>query len=198
MNSQHEVMKTSRLLAVILATTILSGCAAVVVGGVAASAAHDRRSVGTVIDDQTLEIRAKDRLYSAEEINTQDHIKVEAYNGTLLLVGEVQTEANKQLATKIASEIPQVKRVFNELEVRPQSSLGGRIDDSYLTTKVNTALLTKNKVHGFDPSRVKVVTARDEVYLMGLVSREEGTGAAEVARKVRGVSKVIKIFEYTD
>lgn len=179
------------------ASFILSGCAAAVVGG-AAVVATDRRSAGTVIDDQTAEVRVSDHIYSADEFAGGDHVKVEVNGGVVLLIGEVTSEAKKVLAGERAAEVPHVKRVVNELIVEKSASLGQRIDSTWLTTKVNTALLAKNPVPGFDPTRIKVVTSRNSVYLMGVVSRNEGEAVAEVVRNVGGVERVVKVFNYTD
>jgi osmotically-inducible protein OsmY len=179
-----------------LAAIVLSGCAAAVVG--TAAAVHDRRSVGNVIDDGAIEISVKQKIYNDPDIDEDDHIKVVSNNGIVLLVGETTDESNRRKATEIAQSDAGVVQVHNELEVRFESSIGGRIDDSYLNTKVNTALLTKNPVPGFDPTRINVTTVRDIVYLMGLVTREEGEAVAEVARNVGGVAKVVKVFEYID
>ena len=187
----------SALVCVLLSLSILSGCAAVVVGG-AAVVATDRRTTGTVLDDQTLEVRVIDHVYSAVEIDESDHIKVEVYEGVVLLLGQVQNESNRQLAGSRAAELDNVKRVVNELVVGESATAGERLDNTWLTTKVNTALVKENPVHGFDATRVKVITSDNKVYLMGLVSRAEGAAAAEVARNVGGVEKVVKVFSYTD
>jgi osmotically-inducible protein OsmY len=158
----------------------------------------ERRSFGTVIDDQTLETKAVDALYSREEIDTADHIKVEVHNGTLLMVGETQSEANKALATEVASQIKGMQHVVNELEVRSAVGTSDRMSNSYMTSKVNTVLTRENPIVGFDATRVKVLTARRYVYLMGTVTREEGEAVAEVVRNVGGVEKVIKVFDYSD
>jgi osmotically-inducible protein OsmY len=186
-----------RLLLLVSITAFLHGCAAVVVGG-AAVVAQDRRTTGTVLDDQTMELRVVDHIYSAVEIDESDHVKVEVYQGVVLLVGEVRNEANRVLAGERAAEVENVKRVVNELEVAASASTGERLDNTWLTTKVKAALVKDNPVHGFDATRVKVVSSRNNVYLMGLVSRAEGNAAAEVVRNVAGVEKVVKVFSYSD
>ncbi|NIM70845.1 MAG: BON domain-containing protein [Xanthomonadales bacterium] len=186
-----------RLLILMLCGTLLGGCAAVVAGG-AAVVVTDRRSTGTVIDDQTVEIKVVDRLHSDPGLDADDHIKVEVYNGIVLLVGEVQNAAKKRLATELAEAVENTERVVNELEVTERAGMGGKLDNTWLTTKVNAALVKDNPVPGFDATRIKVVSARNNVYLMGLVTREEGDAVAEVARNVSGVDRVIKVFSYMD
>jgi osmotically-inducible protein OsmY len=185
------------LLCLLIGTTFLSGCAAVVIGG-AAILASDKRSTGTVIDDQTIEVSVSDHVYSAESFAGGDHVKVEVYQGVVLLVGEVTTDEKKAMATSRASEVDNVKRVVNELMVGSSATAGERLDNTWLTTKVNTVLLKENPIPGFDATRIKVVSSRNNIYLMGLVTREEGEAVTEVARNVGGVEKVVKVFSYTD
>jgi osmotically-inducible protein OsmY len=194
--SKISEVQTKSLFALLLAAVVLSGCAAAVVGG--AAAVHDRRSVGNVIDDNGIEISVKQKIYNEAEINEDDHIKVVSNNGIVLLVGETMTEQNRKRATEIAQAVNGVRQVHNELGVRFESSFGGRFDDTYLNTKINTALLTKNPLPGFDPTRINVTTVRDIAYLMGLVTRDEGEAVADVVRNVGGIEKVVKVFEYID
>lgn len=185
------------VLCLLLALLTLSGCAAVAIGG-AAMVASDRRTTGTVLDDQTTELTVSDRIYATPGFEGGDHVKVEVYQGVVLLLGEVTTAEKQALAGKRAGEVKNVARVVNELTVGSSASVGKRLDNTWLTTKVNTALIRENPVPGFDATRIKVVTSQNNVYLMGLVSREEGDAVAEVARNVGGVAKVVKVFSYTD
>jgi osmotically-inducible protein OsmY len=158
----------------------------------------ERRSFGTVIDDQTVEAKAVDVLFSRAEFDNEDHIKFEMHNATLLLAGETKSEENKSLATRLTMEMKGVERVVNELEVLPAASTSDRLSNSYMTSKVNTVLTKENPVAGFDATRIKVLTARKIVYLMGTVTRAEGAAVAEVVRNTGGVAKVVKVFDYTD
>jgi osmotically-inducible protein OsmY len=182
-----SIMKTGTF-AVLVFAALLAAC----------TPKKDRRSFGTVIDDQTVEVKVIDLLYSRPEFGDQDHIKVEAHNSTLLLAGETSSQENKALATELASQLKSVDRVVNELDVMPAADTGGRFNNSYITSKVNTKLMTSNPVEGFDAGRIKVITAHGNVYLMGTVSREEGDAVADIVRNTGGVKKVVKVFDYTD
>jgi osmotically-inducible protein OsmY len=48
----------------------------------------------------------------------------------------------------------------------------------------------------FPPNAVKVLTERKVVYLMGIVSRQEGDDAAQIAATTSGVASVVKVFQY--
>ncbi len=186
-----------KLVCVLLGVVQLSACIAVVAGG-AAIVATDRRTTGTVLDDQTTEVRVADHIYAAQDFKGGDHVKVEVYQGVVLLVGEVTTEAKRQLAGDRAAEVDNVARVVNELDIGESASVVERLDNTWLTTKVNTVLIKENPVPGFDATRIKVISSQNKIYLMGLVSREEGEAVAEVVRNIGGVEKVVKVFSYVD
>jgi len=159
---------------------------------------HPKRSKGTVLDDQTLEYSVVNTIYSHPNFSDADHIKVEVYEGVVLLVGETASEENRELATKLAAGLKLTRRVVNDLKVSERTSLGGQANNAWLTAKINAILVKDNVLPGFDATRVKVVSSEHQVYLMGLVSREQGEAIAEIVRNIRGVEKVVKIFDYTD
>lgn len=186
------------LLAAVTAAGTLAGCATpVVVGGAAASGAavaHDRRTAGTVIDDQGIEFKAGSRLGEDAEL-AEAHINVTSYNGIVLLSGEAPNPAARARAVSIVEQIPKVRRVHNELVVAEPAPAGDRSHDTWITTKVKSKFVANERL---DPTRVKVVTERDVVYLMGLVTRGEAEVAVMEARTTNGVKKVVKLFEYID
>ncbi|MFZ1324887.1 MAG: BON domain-containing protein [Candidatus Contendobacter sp.] len=184
------------LTAAVVATTTLNGCVGLLLGGTAlgVGVAHDRRTSGTVVDDQTVEVKLDGALN--QSLAPDNHVNITSYNGVVLLSGEVGSEEIKQQAEMIARSIePPVREVHNELAVAPPSDFSSRSNDTFLTTKVKTALITIHNIPGFDPTRVKVVTERGIVYLMGLVSPEEADAAANAASQVSGVSQVVTLFE---
>jgi osmotically-inducible protein OsmY len=157
-----------------------------------------RRTTGTVLNDQTLEYDVISAIRSHPNFSEADHIKVEVHHGVVLLAGETVSEANRDLATKLAEESRLTERVVNDLKVGERAGFGGKLDNSWLTNKVNSRLLTKNPVSGNDVSRIKVVSSQNTVYLMGMVTHEEGDAVADVVRNIRGVERVVKIFDYVD
>ena len=166
--------------------------------GLSACANHERRSTGTGLNDQSLEYEVIGNIRSNSNFGENDHIKVEVHQGVVLLAGETVSEENKILATTLAEKPRLTERVVNDLKVGDRSGFGGKLDNSWLTTKVNSVLVTENPLPGNDASRIKVVSSQNTVYLMGIVTRKEGEKVAEVVRNIGGVEKVVKIFEYTD
>lgn len=185
-------------LSVLLLITLLQGCAGAVVGGAAAGAsmAHDRRSAGTIVDDEIIELKAAEMLISDKELYDQTHINVTAYNNIVLLSGEAPTDALRSKAFSIISAIPKVRKVHNELVLAAPSSLLTRSSDTWITTKAKINLLNIKDIKGFDPTRIKVVSENGTVFLMGIISRSEADAVVEASRTVKGVQRVVKLFEY--
>ena len=179
-----------------LLVLFLSGCAGLLVGGAAVGVgmAHDRRTTGTVVDDQTIALKLYDVFN--QQLPPGNHINATSYNGAVLLSGEVVSELARRQAETLARGIdPPVREVYNELVIGPPSTLSSRSNDLLLTTKVKTAFFQIN-IPDFDPTRVKVVTERGVVYLIGLVRPSEADAVANVASQVSGVSQVVTLFEY--
>lgn len=180
-------------LALVLATPLMSGCAALLVGGAAAGTAltvTDRRTTGAQIEDQLIELKARNRV--REVLPDSGNVSATSFNRILLLTGEVPTEANKSAMEASAAQIDNVRSVVNELAVRETSTFASRSSDTAITGKVKATLID---ARAFPANAVKVVTERGNVYLLGLVTEAEGNKAAELARGVSGVLKVVKVFE---
>ncbi|TVQ30067.1 MAG: BON domain-containing protein [Wenzhouxiangella sp.] len=186
-----------RLAIAVVLVTQLAACAALVIGGVAATglAVHDRRSIGTIVDDNVLEVRVRDALYRHEQFNDEVRIKINAFNGWVLLAGEAVNEERVALAERAASGVPGVTRLFNELAPVERAGPGLSTSDRWLSTRVNGSLTRIRELPGFDATRVKVVSARGTIYLMGEVSHEEAEAVVARARTVRGVERVVTLFQ---
>jgi osmotically-inducible protein OsmY len=188
------------LLAVALLTSLLGGCAAVVVTGAAtgANAAHDRRTIGAYIDDEGIELKALLAITEDKEVYKQVHINVISVNGVVLLVGQAPTEELRMKIEDLTREIEKVRVVHNEITIAAPNSYMTRSSDSLITAKVKGSLFGIKGQEGFDPTRVKVVTENGIVYLMGILYRSEADAVATRASRVSGVQKVVKLFEYLD
>lgn len=183
-------------ISIALVVLLLQGCAAVLVGTAAvtgAVVASDPRTTGTVIDDKGIKLKAITRLGEDEELWDQSHLNVTSVNGIVLLTGETPTEELRMRAGDIVSRIDKVRQVHNEIAIGVPTTLGVRSNDTWLTSKVKSSLIGTEGVPGV---HIKIVTENGTVFLMGLVTREEGDKATDVARRIHGVKRVIKLFEY--
>jgi osmotically-inducible protein OsmY len=178
---------------------LLQGCAVLAVGGVAAGAsvAHERRQPLTVLQDEHTEHSAAQLLIDHPDINMHSRLAITSYNQLVLLTGQAETQAISDRFAQMVARLPKVKKVVNEVTIGPSASFARESEDALITSRVKLAL-TQINIPGFDATRVKVVTEEGTVYLMGLVHPSEGKEAAEKARHVPGVVKVIKVFEYIE
>lgn len=187
-----RICVASAALAILIA--MLSGCIPLVVGaGVAAGAAvaTDRRTTGTQLDDEVIEDRAVLEIH--QRFKGDFHVNVTSYNGIVLLTGEVPAESAKADVENLVRSNPKVRAVQDELLVGPVTDLGSRSNDTLITSKVKARFVEANK---FQINHVKVVTERGVVYVIGIVTRDEGTAAGELASTTSGVQRVVKVFEY--
>ena len=180
------------LAATLAAVAGLGGCAVVAGGAMVGTAlsATDRRSTGTQIEDQAIELKAGARL--RETLGGSGHVNVTSYNRTALMTGEVASEADRLAVERSIGGIEQLRATVNELAVLGNSSLTARSNDAYLTSKVKAAFIDAKDLQ---VNTLKVVTERGTVYLMGRVTEREANRAADVARAQSGVGKVVKVFE---
>lgn len=175
----------------------LSGCAAGIVAAGAAGGAMaiDRRSAGTLVDDQTLEIKIGKAINDQPELGEKAHINVTSYDYEVLLTGEAPTAGMRDRAVDIARHVVLVKKVYNQITVAPPSDLQARSRDTMITADVKARLVRNSGVVAAD---VKVVTEDRTVYLMGLVTHAEGDAAIDAAKFANNVALVVPLFEYTD
>lgn len=176
-------------------TTLLGGCAAAIIGGTAGTAAvaNDRRTTGSLVEDQAIELKAAKLLRDDPALDEATHVNVTSYNQVVLISGEADTEQAKQQVVELVRRIERVRLVHDEVIVGPQSSFASRSSDALLSAKVRSSLVALDDV---DFTRINIYTERGIVYLMGLVSRATGDRVARAAAAVSGVQRVVKLFEY--
>ncbi|MGA7982082.1 MAG: BON domain-containing protein [Chromatiaceae bacterium] len=185
------------MLVVSLVVPLLNGCAPVVVTGAAVgvSVVHDRRTPGTVLDDEHIELQGWGLLNDHPDIREHSRIAVTSYNLVVLLTGQAETQEIRDRFAELVSRLPKVKRVVNEVTIGPSESLANEGEDALITSRVKLALVGIKLPH-FDLTRIKVVTEAGVVYLMGLVTPAEAEATVAKARYVPGVKRVVKVFEY--
>lgn len=181
-----------RVTLLVASMPLLQGCFPLAVTGVAGAAlmASDRRTTGTYIEDESVEWKVIGRL---RERFPGAHVNSTSFNRRVLLTGEVPNEDAKKQVEDAVRSIENVREVTNELQVAGASSLASRGNDVLVASNVKARMVNNKK---FSPLHVKVVSEAGVVYLMGLVSQDEGDAAVEIARTTSGVNRVVKVFEY--
>ena len=192
MNKNRAIPLFRSTTLVALASAALSGCAALIVGGAVGTAlmVSDRRTSGVQIEDQAIELKALTRI--RETVGERGHISATSYSRTLLLTGEVASEADRTALEQSLSRIENLRSTVNELAVMGSSSMASRSSDTVITSRVKASYLDAKDLQA---NAIKVVTERGTVYLMGRVTEREATRATELARGISGVQKVVRVFE---
>ena len=186
------------LLIPIVTVFLFQGCAPVAITGATtavSTVAADRRTTGTMIEDEAIEIKSRLALSDRKELNDRVHINFTSFNTTVLVSGEAPTEEDRQAVIDLVKNVEKVTVVHDEITVAAPSSLLSRSADSVTTAKIKAKLIAEQDLSTL---HIKVVTENGVTYLMGLVTEEEGDIATEVARRTGGVQKVVKLFEYRE
>jgi osmotically-inducible protein OsmY len=181
-------------LALALAGTLsgLTACFPLVVGGamVGGMVATDRRTSGSLIEDESIEFKASSRI--RERMGDRAHVNVNSYNRQLLLTGEVPTEQDKQQIELVAASVENVRNIVNELAVMGNTTFGQRSADALVTGQVKASLLDAKDLNA---SAFRVFTERGTTYLMGRVTQREMQRATELASAISGVRKIVRVFD---
>lgn len=191
--TRSSLARRSALLVALAASSLFSACAPLLVGGAVVGTTMvvaDRRTSGTQVEDQGIELKALTRI--REAIGDRGHVNATSYNRLVLLSGEVGSEADKAAVEQNVAKIENVRSIVNELGVMGSASLTSRSNDTILTSKVKASFVDAKDLQA---NAVKVVTERGVVYLMGRVTEREATRASDIARGVGGVQKVVRVFE---
>jgi len=187
---------TQKLLAAALIAATLSACVPLVPlmvgGGVMGGAmvATDRRTSGSQLEDEGIELRAASRIF--ENLGERVHVNVTSYNRQVLLTGEVPSAQDKQLVEQIVAKVDNVRSIVNELGVLGNSTLNQRTSDTLVTGRVKAGMVDAQDLIA---NAIKVVTERGTTYLLGRVTQREANRSTDITRSTSGVQKVIRLFE---
>ena len=192
--NMHKLRLLALMVVFPMVVGVLSGCVAAVVGGAgtAVLVGEDRRTVGTVTEDQGIELKAANRINDKYK---DAHINLTSFSRMVLITGEVIDASAKSEIEKIVRAVENVRGVYNEVTIGGVTALSARANDSFITSKVKARFVDERK---FNAVHVKVVTEAGTVFLIGLVKHQEADDAVEITRTTSGVQKVVKLFEYLD
>ena len=190
----RKPLLTSLLLAAALG---LAGCTTVT--GVTHQGTIDensgKRTVGTQVEDQNIETKISHNLRRTDARLGDARINVDAYNGVVLLTGQVPSQELKESASEVAREVRNVREVHNELAIAANLPASQRLADSWLNTRIRTNLAANDRI---DSGRLRVISENGTVYLMGIVTRAEADRIVEAVSAVGGMQRIVKVFDYMD
>lgn len=185
----------ARVAVLAMVAGMLVGCIGVVLGGAAggASVVNDPRTTGSLVEDESIELKAGNLLRGDKDLAQQIHINVTSYNQLVLVTGEAPTEDMRARVVELVKGIEKVRTTHNEVTLAAPSPLSSRTTDSWLTTSVKAKIVGAKELNAI---RIKVVTEAGTVYLLGLIKQDEGDLAGQLASQTAGVQRVVKLFEY--
>ena len=179
----------------LLSIPLLTGCVAAVATTaiVGTDMATDRRTSGSYIEDQTIELKSGQAISDHNELNQSANINVISFNRVVLLIGQTPNEGLRNTASEIVRKIDNVRKVHNEIRISAPSSILSSTSDTWITTKAKSLMLAEKN---FTSGHIKIITENGELFLMGLVSRAEADKAISIVRNIDGVERVVQAFEY--
>lgn len=177
----------------VAALVMLNSCAVVATGAAAVgiSSVTDPRTIGSQLDDQTIEMKANAKLGNDEQLGDY-RLRVVSYDQQVLLIGQVPNDGMRQRAEEVIADTNGIERIFNQVRVSSQAGLSVQSNDAWITSQVKLKLAANEQVSASD---IKVVTENSEVFLLGIVGRASAEIAVNIARNVKGVSRVVKAFK---
>ena len=183
-----------KLISVSLLTLSLSGCAGIFIAGAATTAniVTDTRTTKEIWNDNNIEFEVA-AITNKQPYRGSVRVTASSYRGSVVLMGQATTDAERRSFESQAKDVPGIETIHNQIRVKEPLSVSAISKDSWITTKVKSALLANSELNGI---KVKVITEDSEVFLLGLVSHEHADIATEVARNISGVKQVIRAFEY--
>ncbi|BBL87774.1 hemolysin [Vibrio rotiferianus] len=183
-----------RCLVILFTMFSLSGCAGLFIAGAATTAniVTDTRTTKEIWQDNNIEFEIA-ALGNKAPFKGQVRVVASSYNGTVVLMGQAPTQALVNDLESKARDVEGVKNVHNQIKLKKPLSVTEISNDSWITTKVKSALLTDSELNGV---KVKVITEDSEVFLFGYVTAEQANRATDIARNISGVKQVIKGFLY--
>ena len=177
---------------------LLSGCATVIDSTTSEPISDNRgsRTAGQFIDDETAEVTIAVNLKKASPELKVSNINVKVYNGVVLIAGQVPSEDARETAGKVATQHRGVARVINQLEIAGKATVISEINDLTISTQVKALVLKDLGRTVYQ--RTLITTENSIVYVMGFVTKTEAAALENVVSSVRGVKRIVRVFEYID
>ncbi|AQS40468.1 putative periplasmic or secreted lipoprotein [Shewanella psychrophila] len=186
-----------RLLPLMAVVLMLQGCAGAVMLGAVGGAmmVNDERSFQTQLGDTNADFQISSELAKLEDVKNQANITGVVMNGNTLMIGQSPNSMLRDKAIRAVQELQLGGKIHNQIRIGNPTSFTTRSNDTWITTKVKSRMLNTDNL---DVTRIKVITENGEVFLLGVVARDQAELAVDVARNTAGVRKVVKVFESPD
>lgn len=169
------------LIFVLFLIPLLTSC------GTIYGAAVDERNVSTIASDHSIKARILKKFADDEHVGVLD-FAVSSYEGHVYLIGEYETNVQKERAVQIAKNQDDVTGLTTYLIVKNPKSLCGPAKNLELTAKVKAKLIDDKEIWS---TNIDVKTIQCISVIWGLVgSQEEISRAIAHARSVENIKQV--------
>lgn len=184
------------LLVMLSVSGLVSGCAALIIGGGTEGAvlAAQERSTGDAVDDAGILLKIK-TLYASNDVkDLLANVEVKVVEGRVLLTGNVNNSDSQIKAVTLAWQVGTVKEVINEIQISDKAGFSNYAKDVWISTQVKSRLLFTKGIRSINYS---VITVNQTVYLMGVAQDQEeldkATNAASTASYVQKVVSYVRL-----
>jgi osmotically-inducible protein OsmY len=176
---------------------VLGGCPAAIIAGLGAAggtgyAANQERGAGGSVDDFKIKTNIQNAWLNTNPLMQRD-LGVTVYEGRILLTGAAPDPQFKAQAKEVASRVPGVRAVYDEIEVTSPESTWESAKDTWITSRVRTELTFNQNIRSVNYT---IETVNKSVYLIGSArSQEELDIATTTARTTPEVKRVVSYVE---
>lgn len=188
-------MQNKPFLALLLASSLLTGCIPLVAvgAGTAGVAVAQEGGISAAVTDTTIKATINDLFYRYNE-EMFARVKITVEQGRVLLTGVVQNPEHRVEAVRLAWQAKGVKQVINEIQVGEKRSIGDAASDTRITGQLKTQMLFYKDIQSVNYS---IDTVNGVVYLMGVArDQKELNRVIRLAQKVDGVKQVVSYVKF--
>lgn len=154
------------------------------------------RTIPQRLLDRSIEHTVKINVYGLkEDLQQTSRMGIDSFNSEVLLTGEVPTEAIKAEIEKVVSSMPDVRRVYNEMNVSASKGYSSTVHDGYITSKLLAKVAANS---GVKASQVKAVTNDGVVYIMGRMTPTQQSHLIDIANSTVGITELVLLTTVVD
>ena len=154
------------------------------------------RTIPQRLLDRSIEHTVKINVYGLkEDLQQISRMGIDSFNSEVLLTGEVPTEAIKAEVEKVVSSMPDVRRVYNELNVSASKGYSSTVHDGYITSKLLAKVAAND---GVKASQIKAVTDNGVVYIMGRMTPTQQSHLIDIANDTIGITELVLLTTVVD
>ncbi|MCK0515396.1 BON domain-containing protein [Anaerobiospirillum sp. NML120448] len=180
---------------------MLNGCGLIIAAGAGgagvAAVQQDSRSIYNMAYDEGIEQNAYRFIKSNSVLSKPEDLRiaVTAFNGNVLITGQTINRDYLKWVVKQIEGLEHVRKVYNYATLQKPVPSTVVSSDAIITSKIKAQLLFGKDINS---NRFKVITENGNVFLMGIVNRDESKRAINTVLGIDGVRKVYHIFDYID